>query len=132
MRLNLSVGGWELPSGRNAKGCLDSVKPTAGEFPNEERKNEAERERKKRKRGDILCLLLSSRVDAVKCEPRPRFERWIFQNAAKPSGLSGLTLKKKTSFKYVDSSAPVPVATSAHTRGFPKKLLECHSDVKSV
>lgn len=33
VRLNLSVGGWELPSGRNAKGCLEAVKNTAGECP---------------------------------------------------------------------------------------------------
>lgn len=33
MRLNLSVGDWELPSGRNAKGCLEAVKDTAGEYP---------------------------------------------------------------------------------------------------
>lgn len=33
VRLNLSVGGWELPSGRNAKGCLEAVKATAGEYP---------------------------------------------------------------------------------------------------
>lgn len=33
VRLNLSVGGWELPSGRNAKGCLEAVKTTAGECP---------------------------------------------------------------------------------------------------
>lgn len=31
VRLNLSVGGWELPSGRNARGCLVAVKTTAGE-----------------------------------------------------------------------------------------------------
>lgn len=38
MRLNLSVGGWELPSGRNAKGCLEAVKATAGEYPIERAK----------------------------------------------------------------------------------------------
>lgn len=31
MRLRLSVGGWELPSGRNAKGCSAAVTETAGE-----------------------------------------------------------------------------------------------------
>lgn len=38
VRLNLSVGGWELPSGRNAKGCLEAVKATAGEYPIERAK----------------------------------------------------------------------------------------------
>lgn len=32
VRLNLSVGGWELPLGRNAKGCLEAVKATVGEY----------------------------------------------------------------------------------------------------
>lgn len=31
MRLSLSVGGWELPSGRHAKGCSAAVTDTAGE-----------------------------------------------------------------------------------------------------
>lgn len=31
MRLTLSVGGWELPSGRHAKGCSAAVTDTAGE-----------------------------------------------------------------------------------------------------
>lgn len=35
VRLSRSVGGWELPSGRNAKGCLEAVKATAGECPTE-------------------------------------------------------------------------------------------------
>lgn len=32
VRFSLSVGGWELPSGRNAKGCLEAVRATAGEY----------------------------------------------------------------------------------------------------
>lgn len=32
VRLNLSVGGWELPLGRNAKGCSEAVKATSGEY----------------------------------------------------------------------------------------------------
>lgn len=39
VRLNLSVGGWELPSvggGRNARGCSEAVKATAGECPDQE------------------------------------------------------------------------------------------------
>lgn len=51
VRLNLSLGGWELPSGRNAKGCLEAVKATAGEYSFKKAK-------KKRFLLTMICFLL--------------------------------------------------------------------------
>lgn len=42
MRLTLSVGGWELPSGRHAEGCSAAVTDTAGEsLPRVEKRGDA-------------------------------------------------------------------------------------------
>lgn len=67
VRLHLRVGGWELPSGRNAKGCLEAVKATAGECL-------TERERGFFRTHITSSTAVSARVnaDAVSCGPRIR------------------------------------------------------------
>lgn len=75
MRLNLSVGGWELPLGRNAKGCLEAVKATAGEYPVE----------KAKKKGGLLLTQIHFSVCAYICQCGLMWaEAKMLENAAKP------------------------------------------------
>ncbi|TKS73780.1 hypothetical protein D9C73_007861 [Collichthys lucidus] len=107
VRLNLSAGGcWELPSGRNAKGCLEAVKATAGQkskrgVEGEEEEEVAEDLSVVRR---VLCrekgmtehcnkeLLILSMEESEKCREETRVlkvSRWM----------SGSTVIKKNQYK---------------------------------
>lgn len=107
MRLNLSVCGWELPSGRNAKGCLEAVKATAGEY-----------QIKKAKGLLFICNgdYCSQCLFLCRCSLIMWFEAKILERWRSRMQRSLWATLKKTSLKNVNFT--VPVEALIHTRGF--------------